>query len=53
MQNNVLDLLLASPSLREAFPAPEKGVLALSDMAEGQRPFYAAALARKWGRQIL
>ena len=53
MLNNVLDFLIASPSLREAFQAPEKGVLALYDMAEGQRAFYAAALARKTGRQIL
>ena len=53
MPDNVLDFLMASPSLREAFRAPEKGVLALYDMAEGQRPFYAAALARTTGRQVL
>ena len=51
--NKILEYLAASPSFREAFDAPEKGVHSLYDMAEGQRAFYAAALARKTGRQIL
>ena len=50
MLNNVLRFLQASPSFREAFDAQETGVTALYEMAEGQRPFFAAALARKTGR---
>ncbi|MDD6683592.1 MAG: transcription-repair coupling factor [Clostridiales bacterium] len=53
MLNKLLDFLSASPAFREAFGAENKGVHALYEMAEGQRPFYAAALSRKTGRQIL
>ena len=53
MLNKILSLLAASPAFREAFDAPEKGVLALYDMAEGQRAFYAAALAQHTGRPVL
>ncbi len=49
----LLKKLLASPDLREAFAAPEKGITCLYDMAEGQRAFFAAALARESGRPIL
>ena len=42
MLNNVRVFLHASPAFREAFDAHENGVAALYDMAEGQRPFYAA-----------
>jgi len=53
MLNKVLAFLNASPSFREAFDARETGVAALYETAEGQRPFYAAALARLAGRQVL
>ena len=53
MLNKLTDFLSASPSFREAFETEEKGALALYEMAEGQQPFYAAALAKKTGRQIL
>lgn len=53
MLNKVLEVLNASPSFREAFETAEKGVVALYEMAEGQMPFYAAALARLTGRQVL
>ena len=53
MLNKLLDFLSASPAFREAFGAENKGIQALYEMAEGQRPFYAAALAQKTGRQIL
>ena len=53
MLNKMLEYLNASPAFREAFDAPEKGALALYEMAEGQRAFYAAALARRTGRQVL
>ena len=53
MLNNVLEFLHASPAFREAFDAQENGVAALYEMAEGQRPFYAAMLARETGRQVL
>ena len=53
MLNNVYRFLCASPAFREAFDAQEKGVAALYEMAEGQRPFYAALLARQSGRPVL
>lgn len=53
MLNKLLKKLTASPHVREAFEAPEKGVTCLYDMAEGQRAFFAAALAQKSGRPIL
>ena len=53
MLNKVLNCLDASPSFREAFDAPEKGAVSLYETAEGQRPFFAAALARKTGRPVL
>ena len=53
MLNNVFNFLNASPAFREAFDAQETGVAALYEMAEGQRPFYAAALAKASGRQVL
>ena len=53
MLNNVYKFLSASPAFREAFDAQENGVAALYEMAEGQRPFYAAMLARETGRQVL
>ncbi len=53
MLNKILDFLAASPAFREAFAAPENGVTALYDMAEGQRAFYAAALACQTGRPVL
>ena len=53
MLNKLLDFLSASPAFREAFGAENKGIQALYEMAEGQRPFYAAALSKKTGRQIL
>ena len=49
----ILSFLNASPTFREAFETPEKGAHTLYDLAEGQRPFYAAALARQSGRQVL
>ncbi|MBR4538830.1 MAG: transcription-repair coupling factor [Clostridia bacterium] len=53
MLNNVRDFLHASPAFREAFDARENGIAALYDMAEGQRPFYAALLSAESGRPIL
>ena len=53
MLNKILDHLRASPAFREAFDARESGVAALYEMAEGQRPFYAALLARETGRPVL
>ena len=53
MLNKLLKQLTASPSVREAFDAPEKGVTCLYDMTEGQRAAFAAALQRHTGRQIL
>ena len=53
MLNKVLEFLHASPGFREAFDARQKGVSALYEMAEGQRPFYAAMLARETGRPVL
>ncbi len=53
MLNNVREFLHASPAFREAFDARENGVAALYDMAEGQRPFYAALLSAESGRPIL
>ena len=53
MLNNVRDFLHASPAFREAFDARENGIAALYDMAEGQRPFYAALLAAESGRPVL
>ena len=53
MLNNVRDFLHASPAFREAFDAHEKGIAALYDMAEGQRPFYAALLSAESGRPVL
>ncbi|MBO4925153.1 MAG: transcription-repair coupling factor [Clostridia bacterium] len=53
MLNKVLNCLDASPSFREAFDAPEKGAVSLYETAEGQRPFFAAALAEKTGRPVL
>ncbi len=53
MLNKLMEYLSASPVIREAFDAEKPGAMALYEMAEGQRPFYAAALARKTGRQIL
>ena len=53
MLNNVLKFLHASPAFREAFDAQETGAAALYEMAEGQRPFYAALLSRETGRPIL
>ena len=53
MLNNVLQYLDASPSFREAFDAPESGAVSLYETAEGQRPFFAAALQRKTGRPVL
>ena len=53
MLNSVLSYLNASPAFREAFDAQEKGVAALYEMAEGQRPFYAALLARESSRPVL
>ena len=53
MLNKILEFLSASPSFREAFEPQEKGIHALYEMAEGQRPFFAAALAKKLGRPLL
>ncbi len=53
MLNNVLEFLLASPAFREAFDAQSDGVSALYDMAEGQRPFYAALLQRASSHPIV
>ena len=53
MLNNVLQFLSASPAFREAFDAQKKGVAALYETAEGQRPFYAALLALASGRPVL
>ena len=53
MLNKIIDFLSASHSFREAFETKEKGIHALYEMAEGQRPFFAAALALKTGRPIL
>ena len=53
MLNNILQFLHASPEFREAFRADETGVAALYEMAEGQRPFYAALLARETGRPVV
>ncbi len=53
MLNNVRDFLHASPAFREAFDARENGIAALYDMAEGQRPFYAALLSAESGRPVL
>ena len=53
MLNNILEFLHASPAFREAFDAQAKGVSALYDMAEGQRPLYAALLAAATGRPVL
>ncbi|MBR2053889.1 MAG: transcription-repair coupling factor [Clostridia bacterium] len=53
MLEKLLQKLSASPKLWEAFDAPEKGVTCLYDMADGQRAFLAAALAKKTGRPVL
>ena len=53
MLNNVREFLHASPAFREAFDACENGIAALYDMAEGQRPFYAALLSAESGRPVL
>lgn len=53
MLNKLLHFLQASPAFREAFDAQAKGVSALYEMAEGQRPFYAALLALASNRPIL
>ena len=53
MLNNVWKFLHASPAFREAFGASGDGVTALYEMAEGQRPFFAALLARETGRPVL
>ena len=53
MLNKLLKKLTASPRVREAFEAPEKGIVCLYDMAEGQRAFLTAALARQTERAIL
>ena len=53
MLNKVLDFLQASPAFREAFDAPGNGVTALYEMAEGQRPFYAALLQLAAKRPIV
>ncbi len=53
MLNNVLEFLQASPAFREAFDAQSNGISALYDMAEGQRPFYAALLQRASGRPVV
>ncbi|NLD83245.1 MAG: hypothetical protein GX637_03695, partial [Clostridiales bacterium] len=53
MLNNVLEFLMASPSFREAFDAQARGVSALYEMAEGQRPFYAALLTEAAHRPVL
>ena len=53
MLNKVLDHLRASPAFREAFDARAGGVSALYETAEGQRPFYAALLAKETGRPVL
>ncbi len=53
MLNKIREFLLASPAFREAFDARADGVSALYEMAEGQRPFYAALLAAESGRPIL
>lgn len=53
MLNKLLRFLDASPLFQEAFDAHENKIHALYEMAEGQRPFFAAALARKTGRQVL
>lgn len=53
MLNKIWNHLSASPAFREVFDARADGVSALYEMAEGQRPFYAALLARQTGRQVL
>ncbi len=53
MLNNVSKYLHTSPAFREAFDAQAKGISALYEMAEGQRPLYAALLARESGRPVL
>lgn len=53
MLDLILKQLMASPRVREAFRAPEKGVTCLYDIAEGQRPFFAAALAKQTERPVL
>ena len=53
MLNNVLEYLQASPAFREAFDAQSDGIAALYDMAEGQRPFYAALLHAASKRPIV
>ena len=53
MLNKLLECLHASPAFREAFDAQSKGVSALYEMAEGQRPFYAALLHAETGRPVL
>ena len=53
MLDNIREFLHASPAFREAFDAQANGVSALYDMAEGQRPFYAALLHRETARPIL
>ena len=53
MLNNVLHFLQASPAFREAFDAQSNGVSAVYEMAEGQRPFYAALLQRASGRPVV
>ena len=53
MLARIFDFCSASPSFREAFEPPEKGVFSLYDMAEAQRPFYAALLSEKTGRPVL
>ena len=53
MLNNVLEFLQASPAFREAFDAQSNGISALYDMAEGQRPFYAALLQRASSRPVV
>ncbi len=53
MLNNVLNFLQASPAFREAFDAQSNGVSAIYEMAEGQRPFYAALLQRASSRPVV
>ena len=53
MLSRIYDFCSASPSFREAFETPEKGVHAVYDMAETQRAFFAAMLSERTGRPVL
>ena len=53
LNDRLFEFLQASPAFREAFDAQAAGISAVYEMAEGQRPFYAALLAFRTGRPVL